>query len=371
MIYFDHAATSLPKPDDVIDAVTAALSALGNPLRSAHRPALSAAHILFDARCALAALFGVPAPEQVCFCQNATMALNIAIAGVCGHIVTTAAEHNSVLRPVQRHGSYTIVPADSLGRIAPETIAAAIQPDTAAVVMTHGSNLTGNLFDLAAVGRMCRERNLHFIVDAAQTAGVFPIHMEELHISALCLSGHKSLWGPEGVGALCLARGYAPPPLLVGGSGSHSKTLTHPQQLPEALEAGTQNAHGIAGLLAALPHVQRDMEQNRKTADRLARIFAERVGRLGGFTLYGDLDVPLRLPIVSLNHQRMDGAELAFALSDRFDIAVRAGYHCAPLMHEALGTGSTGSVRFSFSPLNNMDEIQAAISALQEVTCTC
>ena len=371
MIYFDHAATSLPKPDYVADAVVAALSDLGNPARGVHSAALSAARTLFVARSELADLFGVPGAEQVCFCQNATMALNIAIAGVCGHIVTTAAEHNSVLRPVYRHGNYTIVPADPLGRIAPEAIAAATQPNTAAVVMTHGSNVTGNLFDVAAVGRICAERDLRFIVDAAQTAGVFRIHMAEMHISALCFSGHKSLWAPEGVGALCLAHGFAPPPLLVGGSGAQSKSPVHPQQLPEALEAGTQNAHGIAGLLAALPHVRRDMEHNRRTADALARRFTEKVKALGGFTLYGDLDAPQRLPIVTLNHQRMDGAALAFALADRFNIAVRAGLHCAPLMHAALGTDEAGAVRFSFSHCNTTAEIDLAISALQEVTKSC
>ena len=371
MIYFDHAATSLPKPDYVTDAVVGALSSLGNPARGTHSPAVRAARTMFETRTELAALFGVPAPEQVCFCQNATAALNIAIAGVCGHIVTTAAEHNSVLRPVYRQGNYTIVPADKLGRIEPAAIAATIQADTTAVVMAHGSNVCGNLYDIEAVGQLCEERGIHLIVDAAQTGGIFPLHMKDMRISALCLSGHKSLWGPEGVGVLCLAGDFFPPPLVVGGSGSRSKSQTHPQQLPEALEAGTQNAHGIAGLLAALPHVRRDMECNRHTADTLARCFAEKVNALGDFTLYGDLDAARRLPIVSLNHQRIDGADLAFVLSDRFDIAVRAGLHCAPLMHEALGTDRTGAVRFSFSHHNTAQEIQFAVSALQEVVKSC
>ena len=371
MIYFDHAATSLPKPDNVVCAVAAALTNLGNATRGAHRPAFDAARTIFDARCALADLFDAESPDTVCFCQNTTMALNTAIAGVCGHIVTTAAEHNSVLRPVHRHGNYAIVPADELGRISPAAIAAAIQPDTAAVVMTHGSNLTGNLFDIAAVGQMCQERGIHFIVDAAQTAGLFPICMAEMHISALCFSGHKSLWGPQGVGGICLGRSFAPPSLLVGGSGSQSSSLAHPQQLPDVLEAGTQNSHGIAGLLAALPLVKRDMEQNRQAADTLARSFAEKVKILGGFTLYGDLNAPKRLPIVTLNHPSMNSAELTFFLADRYNIAVRAGLHCAPLMHKTLGTEQSGAVRFSFSHCNTMDEIDTAITALQEVTQAC
>ena len=371
MIYFDHAATSLPKPSYVVDAVVAALSNLGNAARGAHQPAADATRTIFAARSELAAFFGAESADAVCFCQNATMALNTVITGLCGHIVTTAAEHNSVLRPVHRHGNYTLVPVDALGRLNTQAIAAAIRPDTVAVVMTHGSNLTGNLFDLATVGQLCRERGIHFIVDAAQTAGYFPISMTEMHISALCFSGHKFLQGPQGIGSLCLSRNFVPLPLLVGGSSSQSNSLTHPDQLPEALEAGTQNIHGIAGLLAALPCVKRDMEQNRLTTDALARSFAKGVKSLNSFTLYGDLDAVQRLPIVTLNHHHMDSADLAFALSDRFDIAVRAGLHCAPLMHRALGTEQCGAVRFSFSHQNTMDEVEHAISALQEVTQAC
>lgn len=369
MIYLDNAATTMPKPLCVVEAVANALAICGNPARGAHGASLAAMRIVMKARSRLAGLFGVSDPARVIFCQSATMALSTAIGGIEGHILTTAAEHNSVLRPLHRRGSYSVVPLDSHGCLDLNLMEAAFRPDTRAVVMTHASNLTGNVFDIAAVSRLCAARGARLIVDAAQTAGLLPISVEELGISALCFSGHKSLYGPQGTGGLCLGPDYLPPPLMVGGSGSESFSREHPSILPDALEAGTPNTPGIAGLLAGVEYIGGKGEETiYKRADMLARLFAADAQRIGSVVLYGDMDAAVRTPVVALNLNGMGSAELASALEERYNIAVRAGAHCAPLMHQSLGTGDTGAVRFSFSHFNTLEEVDAAVAALAELS---
>ncbi|MDL2293128.1 aminotransferase class V-fold PLP-dependent enzyme [Ruminococcaceae bacterium OttesenSCG-928-D13] len=365
MIYFDNAATTLPKPEAVKAAVLLAMDSCGNPARGAHGAAMNALRTLLAGREAVAGFFGVPGAENVAFTPNATAALNLAIGAVRGHIVTTGAEHNSVLRPVHRRGNYTVVSLDALGRLDFDRLEAAIRPDTGAVVMTHASNLTGNVYDIAAAGRLCRAKGVRLIVDAAQSAGLLPIEMEKLGLSALCFSGHKSLYGPQGIGALCLAPDFRPEPCFVGGSGSDSFSPEHPGRMPERLEAGTQNAHGVAGLRAGIEYVKARAGACFAEADQLARRFTSGVRNLAAYTLYGDLDAQLRAPVVALNHRRMESAELALKLDDGYGIAVRAGAHCAPLMHKALGTGEAGAVRFSFSHFNTADEVDTALEALE------
>ncbi|SPF31817.1 Selenocysteine lyase [Candidatus Desulfosporosinus infrequens] len=362
MIYLDNAATTLTKPDCVKQAVSRALDTFGNASRGAHTPALEALRMLMETRLALAALFGLDDPMRVVFTPNATVALNIAIAGIKGHIVTTTVEHNSVLRPIYKREDYTIVPCDSLGRLSIEAISAAIRPDTGAVVLAHASNVTGNAFDIQAIGELCAARGVHFIVDAAQSAGLLPIDIK--NISALCFTGHKSLFGPQGTGGLCLGTDYRPDPLYVGGSGHHSFDIKHPQQLPDALEAGTQNAHGIAGLLAGVQYIQSaGLSTIHKRADILGRLFAHSLVDTPGVTLYGDLEAPLRTPIVSLNIEGYDSAQVACLLFERYGIAVRAGAHCAPLMHDVLNL--SGSVRFSFSHFNTREETEFTVDAVR------
>lgn len=368
MIYFDNAATTLPKPPCVPAAVLQAMTSFGNASRGAHSPSLAAGRTLLEARETLARLFGVGDSSRVAFCHNGTAALNIAIAGISGHIVTTAAEHNSVLRPIHCRGNYTVVPCDHLGLCSPDAILAAIQPDTGAVVMTHASNLTGNVYDIGAVGAACRERGVLLIVDAAQSAGLLPIHLEHQGISALCFTGHKSLFGPQGTGGICLAEDFSPPPLAVGGSGSHSFQREHPTLLPDRLEAGTENAHGVAGLLAGVQYIeQTGREAIFRQVSVLSRRFLEGVRRIPGITLYGDVDAEIRVPVVALNIEHRTADEVAFRLDREHGIAVRAGIHCAPLMHTALGTAERGAVRFSFSHLNTADQIDTALAALRSM----
>lgn len=367
MIYLDNAATTMPKPPQVAEAVANAINSYGNPSRGSYEASLDGVRCMLQARLAAAELFGAANPMNVAFTQNATAAINIAVGGIKGHIVMTAAEHNSVLRPVFRRGNYTVVPLDEKGRLDVNDIKNAIKPDTEAVVMCHASNLTGNVFDIAAVGAVCREKGVRFILDAAQTAGLLPVNMTEIGISALCFSGHKSLYGPQGTGGICLGEGYRPQALVVGGSGSDSFSPAHPTVMPDALEAGTQNSHGVAGLLAGINYVKSMEGRVFADADRLARMFAEEMKKTAHVVLYGDIGAKLRTPVVSLNIEGIDSGEVASVLNEKYGVAVRAGAHCAPLMHKTLGTEKSGAVRFSFSHFNTEEELYIAVDGVKDI----
>ena len=375
MIYFDNAATTLQKPECVMQAVLEAMGTFGNPGRGVHEPAMAASRAIYDARCALAQLFHAENPAQIAFSANATQALNIAIKGILNpgdHVITTALEHNSVLRPLyeleERGVELTILPADTQGRTAYEDFETAIRDNTRAIICTHGSNLTGNLLDIGRIGAITKAHGLLFIVDASQTAGVFPIDVQKMGIDILCFTGHKGLLGPQGTGGLYVREGVAVRPLLTGGSGVQSHSRTHPAQMPTALEAGTLNAHGLAGLNAGVRYLlETGIDTVRQKELDLMWAFYEEVKHIPGITIYGDFSQRERCPIVSLNVRDYDSTQVSDALFSEFGIATRPGAHCAPLMHDALGTGDRGAVRFSFSHDNTMKEINTAISALQEI----
>ena len=367
MPYFDNAATSFPKPLQVTEAMQKALATFGNPSRSAHAAALNAARALAEARSEVGALFGCPHPERVVFTKNVTEALNIAIASLPGHIVTSEAEHNSVLRPVYHKKDYTFVPVDAKGRVDAEAVKSAVREDTAGVVLAHASNLTGNPAPIAEVGAFCREKGIVFVVDTAQTAGLFPIDMQALSIDALCFTGHKSLYGPQGTGGLCLSERFNPEPLLRGGTGSRSYDLEQPDFLPDRLEAGTLNGHGIAGLLAGVQYVAEKGEELLQKAREMERRFYGLVKDREGMVFYGDYETEGRAPLVTFNLEGYSSGELASELSERYDIAVRSGTHCAPLLHRRFGTEKRGSVRFSFSHFNTEEEVRLAAQAVREL----
>ena len=375
MIYFDNAATTLHKPDCVVAAVTAAMCSLGNSGRGVHDGALGASRIIYDARTALAELFGTESPDRIAFTANSTQALNIAIKGILNpgdHVITTALEHNSVLRPLyemeDRGVELTILPANSLGNIRYEDFEKEIRPNTKAIVTTHGSNLTGNLVDIERIGTIARRLGLIYIVDASQTAGVFDIDVRKMDIDILCFTGHKGLMGPQGTGGIYVREGVEVRPLLSGGSGVQTYLRSHPPQMPTALEAGTLNGHGIAGLGAAVRYLlNTGLSSIRAKEQTLMTAFFEAVTKIPGITVYGDFRTMDRCAIVALNVRNYDSGEVSDALSEEYGIATRPGAHCAPLMHEALGTVHQGAVRFSFSHYNTMEEIQIAVSALREL----
>ena len=376
MIYLDNAATTLRKPPCVAEAVAEALTSLGNASRGAHEGALNSNRLLYRTRGKLAKLFGCPKSEQVIFTANSTEALNIAISGTLkagDHVITTALEHNSVLRPLyrlnrERGVALSVVSADRRGCIDCGEIEKHIQNNTRAVVCTHASNLTGNLVDIDRIGQIARAHGLLFIVDASQTAGEVPIDMAASGISLLCFTGHKSMMGPQGTGGLCINGDIDVDPLKVGGTGVQSYLETQPREYPTRLEAGTLNGHGIAGLSAAVDFiVQTGIGAIHAHEIGLARRFYEGVVSIPGVRVYGDFSGWNRCPIVSLNVGEADSALVCDALAQDYGIATRAGAHCAPLMHRALGTEAQGAVRFSFGYFNTLEETDAAIAAVREI----
>ena len=375
MIYLDNAATTLHKPPQVMDAVVRAMTAMGNAARGAHGGALEAARTVYNTRVKLARLFGCPRPDHVIFTANSTEALNIAISGLIrpgDHVITTDCEHNSVLRPLYRleegGAALDVVPADRLGRVAYEDLEALLRPDTRAVVCTHASNLTGNVLDIARIGEMARRRGALLIVDASQTAGALPIDMETMGIDVLCFTGHKGLMGPQGTGGLCVRPGVEIEPWKVGGSGVHSYDRRQPREYPTRLEAGTLNGHGIAGLSAALDFLQEvGLEAIEAKERALMDRFYQAVSAMDGVTVYGDFSQARRSAIVSLNIRDYDSAAVSDELSETYGIATRPGAHCAPRMHQALGTTDRGAVRFSFSWFNTQEEVDEAIRAVGQL----
>lgn len=375
MIYFDNAATTMQKPKQVVEAVTRALCSMGNAGRGAHNASMDASRMLFDTRKKLAMLFGGTNPAQIVFTSNSTESLNLALKGLLNpqdHVITTQLEHNSVLRPLYELENtgveLTILKSDQKGRICYEDFEKQIKENTKMIVCTHGSNLTGNLTDIKRVGEIAHRHGVLFVVDASQTAGVFPIRAEEMKIDVLCFTGHKGLLGPQGTGGMYVREGLVIRPLKTGGSGVQTYSRTHPSQMPTALEAGTLNAHGLAGLNAALDYLKETgLDVIREKEQELMWYFYQRVSEIPGITVYGDFSSRNRCPIVSLNVKEYDSAEVSDFLYAEYGISTRPGAHCAPLMHQALGTTDRGAVRFSFSHYNTREEVDTAVLALREL----
>ena len=375
MIYMDNAATTMQKPQQVIDAVAAAMCSMGNAGRGAHAASLGAARTIYDAREKLACFFHAENPKQIAFTMNSTESLNIALKGVLNpgdHVITTMLEHNSVLRPLyelQEKGTeLTILKSNPQGTLDYEDYEKAIKENTKAIVCTHGSNLTGNLVDVKRVGEIAKKHGFLFIVDASQTAGVFPIDVQEMGIDILCFTGHKGLLGPQGTGGIYVREGLTVRPLLCGGSGVQTYNKKHPSEMPTALEAGTLNGHGIAGLDAAVEYLmETGIDTIREREQDLMWRFYEGVKDIPGVKVYGDFSTRERCAIVTLNIGDYDSSEVSDELLMTYGISTRAGGHCAPLMHEALGTVEQGAVRFSFSHYNTDEELNTAIQAVKEM----
>lgn len=375
MIYFDNAATTMQKPQEVIEAVTKALTSMGNAGRGGHDASLDASRVIFSARQKIAELFHAESPRQIVFTANSTESLNIAIKGILSqgdHVITTELEHNSVLRPLyemEDNGvELTIIASDALGRIDYADFEESIKDNTKAIICTHGSNLTGNVLDIDRIGEIAQNHGLLFVVDASQTAGVFDIDVQKSKIDILCFTGHKGLLGPQGTGGMYVREGIQVKPLLSGGSGVQTYSRSHPKEMPTALEAGTLNAHGLAGLLAAVTYInETGLSTIRTIEQNLMRRFYEAVKGIPGVKVYGDFSSEERCAIVTLNIWDYDSSEVSDALYMHYGISTRPGAHCAPLMHQALGSVEQGAVRFSFSHYNTMEEIDVAIQAIREL----
>ena len=379
MIYLDNAATTMHKPQTVIDAVTQAMCSLGNAGRGATSGALDAARTIHGCRAKLARLLGCPRADHVCFTPNSTAALNTVINGVVrpgDRVVTTVLEHNSVLRPLNRLAAeqgVTVEHAgcDANGALDYDELEQLVTPGTRAVVVTHASNVTGNAVDVSRVSAIAHAAGALVIVDASQSAGTAHIDMQTMGLDVVCFTGHKGLMGPQGTGGLAVAEGIDVAPWAMGGTGVHSFDELQPLEWPTRLEAGTLNGHGIAGLSAGLDFIeaQGGVEAIAAHERSLAGRFLAGVREIPGIALYGAFDQPVRSAIVSLNVGDIDSAEISDALMQGWGIATRPGAHCAPLMHLALGTERQGVVRFSFGYFNTDEEADTAIDALRDLAC--
>lgn len=375
MIYFDNAATSMHKPQEVTDAVVFALNHFGNASRGVYDESLQADRLIYDARSEIAELFNAGNPRQVAFSKNSTESLNIAIFGTLSpedHVITSVSEHNSVLRPLNyledRGMQLSFLPIDDKGRIQIDKIPSLIQKNTKAIVITHASNVSGNITDLCAVSEFCKKYDLMLIVDGSQTAGSIEIDMQSMGIDILCFTGHKSLMGPQGIGGLCVNESTYIRPFIVGGTGIHSYDKFQPDKMPTRLESGTINSIGIAGLFAAVKYLkEKNIITLHKKALEVSQYFYSKLSEFEGIKFYGDYSAKNRAAIVSFNIGNMDSALIGKSLISDHNISTRVGTHCAPLLHIAFGTDKQGMVRFSFSHNNTFEEVDIAVEALKNI----
>ena len=376
-IYLDNAATSFPKPPEVAETMHRLIREISlSPGRSAHRFSLAASRVIFEARELVADFFGCPDSSRVVFTSNVTEALNVGIFGLLtpgDRVLTTGMEHNSVMRPL-RHLEKTrgihleILPATSTGGgIDPDDIPRRLGKKTRLIIINHVSNVTGAMADLAAIGK--RKGGALLMVDAAQSAGVFPLDMEEMGIDFLAFTGHKGLFGPTGTGGFLLRKGLMAQPLKMGGTGSNSEYEEQPQLMPDCHESGTPNTLGICGLAAGLEFIKKTgRETIRRHEEDLTRLLLAGLGRIPGLTVHGPKAGTGRGAAVSLTMAGRSVADLALLFDRRYGIMTRAGLHCAPAAHRSIGTFPQGTLRLSPGFFNTEAEIQAVLAALDQIS---
>ena len=377
MIYLDNAATSWPKPPGVAEAMVHFLAEIGaNPGRAAHRRAVEAGRTVYEARETVCELFHAPDPLRVVWCKNVTEALNLALRGLLrpgDHVVTSSMEHNSMMRPLraleQGGVEVTVVGCSPQGVLDPADIEAAIRPHTRLVALNHASNVVGTLLPVAEVGAICRRHDALLLVDAAQTGGAYPVDVEADQIDLLGFTGHKSLGGPMGTGGLLVGERVDETqlePLVRGGTGSRSEHEIQPDFLPDMCESGTPNAVGLAGLQVGVRWVlAQGVDAIRAHEVALAQRLIEGLRSIPGVTVYGTLDGELQTATVSFNVAGMASSEMGLRLDDEYGIMCRVGLHCAPAAHKTIGTFPDGTVRFGLSAFNTMEEVEAALAAVE------
>ena len=376
MIYVDNGATTFPKPKIVTDKIMeCSLGYAGNPGRSGHKLAMKMDLEIYETREKICKLINGNEVLNVIFTFNATDSLNLAIKGVLekgDHVVTTSMEHNSVLRPLnqlRKDGiiDLSIVYADNKGYLEPQKIFDAVTPNTKMIVTTHMSNVFGTIVDIKSIGEFCRDNNILYLVDAAQSIGVLDIDVQDMNIDLLAFPGHKALFGPMGTGALYIKEGIKVKPLKQGGTGSYSHSIDQPELYPDSLESGTPNGVGIIALGKGIDFInQVGLENIRNHEISLKNHFIDLLKDNDDIILYGTLD-DRQGAVVSLNVKNMDSSEVSYILSDEFDIYTRPGFHCAPLAHKSLGTDELGAIRFSFGYFNTIEEVEQCANALKNI----
>jgi len=376
MIYLDNAATSRPKPPEVIQAMTDFMNNIcANSGRSGHRLAIEASRIVYDSRESVAEFFNVSNPLQIVFTMNATESLNLAMRGCLrsgDHVITGSMEHNSVMRPLraleERGVEVTVVRCSEQGFLDPNDVRKAVKPDTRMIVLNHGSNVTGSLAPAEEIGLIARDHDLLFVLDTAQTAGAYPTDAQQINVDLLAFTGHKSLCGPPGTGGLYIREGIRLTPLKWGGTGSRSEDEHQPDFLPDMCESGTLNLVGIAGLGAGVRFVmQEGVEAIRDREKKLTQKLIDGLLSIPGVMVYGGLDADRQVGVVSFNIRDMSQSEVGLKLDEEYEIMCRVGLHCAPAAHKTIGTFPDGTVRFGLGTFTTDDEINAAIQAVKEL----
>lgn len=373
MIYVDNGATTFPKPKTVTDKIMeCSLGYAGNPGRSGHKLAMKMDSEIYEAREKICKLINGTEPLNVIFTFNGTDSLNLAIKGVLkkgDHVITTSMEHNSVLRPLNQMKKdgiidLSIVYADKQGYVNPQKVCEAVAPNTKMIVTTHVSNVFGTIVDIKSIGTFCKENNILFLVDAAQSIGVLDIDVQDMNIDLLAFPGHKALFGTMGTGALYIKEGITVKPLKQGGTGSYSHSIDQPELYPDSLESGTPNGIGIVALSKGIDFINEvGLENIRNHEMQLKNHFIDLLKGNEDIILYGTLD-DRQSAVVSLNVKDMDSSEVSYILSDEFDIYTRPGFHCAPLAHKSLSTDELGAIRFSFGYFNTIDDVENCVNAL-------
>ena len=376
MIYMDNAATSYPKPDAVIQAMTDYMKNIGaSSGRSGHRLSTEAGRIVYETREAVAELFNVSDPLRIVFCCNVTEALNLAIRGLLrprDNVITSSIEHNSVMRPLRALEAegveLTVVKCSQHGFLNPKDVQKAIKKNTKLIVLNHASNVVGSILPIAEVGSIARENNIIFLVDAAQTAGAYPIDVEEMKIDLLAFTGHKAMFGPQGAGGLCIREGIELHPLKLGGTGSRSEEEYQPDFLPDKHESGTMNIVGLAGLGAGVRFVLSECVSTiREKEKKLTKKLMDGLADIDNVTVYGRMDVDRQVGLVSFNINGLMPSEVGFQLDEKYEIMCRVGLHCAPAAHKTIGTFPTGTIRLSISHFTTEEEVQETMKAVAEI----
>ena len=376
MIYLDNSATSWPKPENVYKEVERVLKNCGNPGRGGHRMALESGKIIFESRQEICEIFNVKDPMRIVFTSNTTQALNMALKGVLkykDHVITSSMEHNSMIRPLmalkEKGTEITVIKGDENGEIDVENIKKEIRENTKLIAITHASNVTGTIMPIKEIGDIARKNNILFLVDAAQTAGVIPIDVEEFNIDLLAFPGHKGLYGPQGTGGLYIREGIDIIPLIEGGTGSESESIYQPNLMPDKLESGTLNTPGIAGLKEGIKFIKKiKIESIKKHEKNLIKMLIEGLEQIKNVKIYGPKNLDNRTGSVSITVDNMDVGDISYILDKKYNIAARAGLHCAPLAHSTIGTLESGTLRFGIGYFNNIDEIKETIRAI-EIIC--
>lgn len=377
-VYLDNGATTFPKPQQVLDAMVNYITNIGgNVNRGSYETSFAAENIVYETRELLCELFNFDKPENVIFTNNITTSLNTVLKGYLkkgDHVIVSSMEHNAVMRPLnslcKSDITYSVVQCNNLGELDPCDIEPLIKDNTKALIMTHSSNVCGTILPYKEIGQVCKNHNLTFIADTAQTAGCVPIDMKKMNIDILCFTGHKSLLGPQGIGGFIIKDELVKEvnPFIEGGTGSLSEQEIQPEYMPDKFEGGTPNIPGIFGLNAALKYLKSIGTENIQCHElKLTKEFIEGILSIDKVKVIGSTSCKNRTSVVSLDFPDNDNGEISYLLSKNFGISTRCGLHCAPSAHKTLGTFPNGTVRFSFGPFNTSDDVKYTISSIKKV----